>query len=120
MYGNEITKEIFTELKESDDEKIRRWIIDDIRYNMSNEPLNNSEYKKKAEEYGTLAPAFIEGAEFTLNNQWISVDEDLPYNHKELIDWECYTTNVIVAGLNTETGRRFRYIYSMTKNKRGE
>lgn len=38
------------ELKESDDEKIRRWIIDDIRYNMNNEPLNNSEYKKKAEK----------------------------------------------------------------------
>ena len=37
------------ELKESD-EKIRRWIIDDIRYNMNNEPLNNSEYKKKAEK----------------------------------------------------------------------
>lgn len=41
---------IFPELKEGDDEKIRRWIIDDIRYNMNNEPLNNSEYKKKAEK----------------------------------------------------------------------
>lgn len=50
LYGNEITEEIFHELKESDDEKIIRWIIDDIRYNMSNEPLNNSEYKKKAEK----------------------------------------------------------------------
>ena len=47
---NRIIEEIFPELKESDDEKIRRWIIDDIRYNMSNEPLNNSEYKKKAEK----------------------------------------------------------------------
>ena len=43
-------KEKLVELKESDDEKIRRWIIDDIRYNMNNEPLNNSEYKKKAEK----------------------------------------------------------------------
>ena len=38
------------ELKESEDEKIRKWIIDDIRYNMNNEPLNNSEYKKEAEK----------------------------------------------------------------------
>ena len=39
----------FPELKESEDEEIKKWIIDDIRYNMNNEPLNNSEYKKKAE-----------------------------------------------------------------------
>ena len=49
LYGNGIAEEIFHELKESQDEKIRKWIIDDIRYNMNNEPLNNSEYKKKAE-----------------------------------------------------------------------
>ena len=47
---NRIIEEIFPELKESDDEKIRKWIIDDIRYNINNEPLNNSEYKKKAEK----------------------------------------------------------------------
>ena len=41
---------IFPELKESEDEKIRKWIIDDIRYNMNNESLNNSEYKKEAEK----------------------------------------------------------------------
>ena len=46
-YGNRIAEEIFPELYESEDEKIRRWIIDDIRCNMNNEPLNNSEYKKK-------------------------------------------------------------------------
>ena len=49
-YGNGIAEEIFPELNEDDDEKIRRWIIDDIKYNMNNEPLNNSEYKKKAEK----------------------------------------------------------------------
>ena len=49
LYGNGIAEEIFPELKDSD-EKIRMWIIDDIRYNMNNEPLNNSEYKKKAEK----------------------------------------------------------------------
>lgn len=36
--------------EESKDEEIRKWIIDDIRYNMDNELLNNSEYKKKAEK----------------------------------------------------------------------
>lgn len=49
LYGNGITEEIFPKLKE-DDEKIIRWIIDDIRYNINNEPLYNSEYKKKAEK----------------------------------------------------------------------
>ena len=41
--------------------------------------------KKEAEGYGKLAPAFIEGAKFALENQWISVKEDLPCNHEELI-----------------------------------
>ena len=41
--------------------------------------------KKKAEGFGKLAPTFLEGTEFALNNQWISVDEDLPCNHKELL-----------------------------------
>ena len=41
--------------------------------------------QKKAEGFGKLAPAFLEGAKFALNNQWISVDEDLPCNHEELI-----------------------------------
>ena len=41
--------------------------------------------KKKAEGFGQLAPVFIEGAEFALNNLWISVEHDLPYNHEELI-----------------------------------
>jgi len=41
---------LFPELKESEDERIRKWIIDDIRYNMNNESLNNSEYKKEAEK----------------------------------------------------------------------
>ena len=41
--------------------------------------------KKKAEGFGKLAPVFIEGAEFALENQWISVEDDLPCNHKELM-----------------------------------
>ena len=41
--------------------------------------------QKKAEGFGKLAPVFLEGAEFALNNQWISVKDDLPCNHEELI-----------------------------------
>ena len=42
--------------------------------------------KKKSDEwFGKLAPAFLEGAKFVLESQWISVDEDLPCNHKELL-----------------------------------
>ena len=41
--------------------------------------------KEKAERYGQLAPVFLEGAEFTIENLWISVEDDLPCNHKELI-----------------------------------
>ena len=52
--------------------------------------------KKKAEGYGKLAPSFIEGAKFALENQWISVEDDLPCNHKELIDPE-------TRGLHEET-----------------
>ena len=42
--------------------------------------------QKKAEGFGRLAPAFLEGAEFALNNQYISVEDDLPCFHKELFD----------------------------------
>ena len=42
--------------------------------------------RKKSEGFGQLAPVFIEGAEFALENQWISVEDDLPCNHEELID----------------------------------
>ena len=41
--------------------------------------------KQKAEEFGNLAPVFLEGAKFALENQWISTKEDLPCNHIELI-----------------------------------
>ena len=41
--------------------------------------------KEEADGYGKLAPAFLEGADFALNNQQISVEEDLPCNHKELL-----------------------------------
>lgn len=41
--------------------------------------------KKKAESFGKLAPVFLEGANFALENQWISVNEDLPCNHSDLV-----------------------------------
>ena len=41
--------------------------------------------QKKSEGFGKLAPVFLEGAEFALNNQWISVEDDLPCNHSDLV-----------------------------------
>ena len=41
--------------------------------------------QKKAEGFGKLAPAFLEGAKFALENQWTSVEDDLPCNHMDLI-----------------------------------
>ena len=41
--------------------------------------------QKKAEGFGKLAPVFLEGAKFALENQWINVEDDLPCNHKELL-----------------------------------
>lgn len=52
--------------------------------------------QKKADGYGKLAPVFLEGAKFALENQWISVDEDLPYNHEELLITPRRTKDVIV------------------------
>lgn len=43
--------------------------------------------------------AFKKGAEWADNNPknpWISVDDDLPTNHKELIHSYCYTVPVLV------------------------
>lgn len=46
----EVLETLIPELKESEDEKIRKWIIDDIKYNMNNETLESSEYKKQGEK----------------------------------------------------------------------
>lgn len=50
--------------------------------------------RKKADGYGKLSPVFLEGAKFALENQWISVEDDLPCNHEELID-KNYKGNLI-------------------------
>ena len=55
--------------------------------------------QKKGEGFGKLAPVFIEGAEFALENQWISVKDDLPCNHEELIHSN-YTDRVLVLSRN--------------------
>ena len=56
--------------------------------------------QKKAEGFGKLAPVFLEGAKFALENQWISVEDDLPYNHKELLLTKSRTINVLTKDEN--------------------
>ena len=41
--------------------------------------------QKKAEGFGKLAPVFLEGAEFALNNQFISIKDKRPCDEKDLI-----------------------------------
>lgn len=56
--------------------------------------------QKKGEGFGKLAPVFIEGAEFALENQWISVKEDLPCNHEKLVDNSEYPSTCICVVLD--------------------
>ena len=65
--------------------------------------------QKKAVGYGSLAPAFLEGAKFALENQWISVEDDLPCNHEELYENDSYTKNVLVT-LSWEDDPKKRHI----------
>lgn len=51
--------------------------------------------QKKAEEYGELASVFLEGAKFALENQWISVENDLPCNNSNVIHFG-FTNRVLV------------------------
>ena len=55
--------------------------------------------RKKAKGFLKFAPVFLEGADYALNNQWISINEDLPCNHKELIHSN-YTDRVLVSSRN--------------------
>ena len=58
--------------------------------------------QRKAEGFGKLAPVFLEGTKFVLENQWISVEEDLPCNYKELlmIDNQQYSETFEVFAIN--------------------
>ena len=63
--------------------------------------LIQEKIQKKAEEFGKLAPAFIEGAKFALENQWISVEDKLPCDDKDMViefikDVELRTKKVVV------------------------
>ena len=55
--------------------------------------------KKKAEGFGKLAPAFLEGAEYALNNQWINVTDDLPCNNPNNIHFG-FTNKVFAIDYN--------------------
>ena len=55
--------------------------------------------KQKAEGFGKLAPVFLEGAKFALENQWINVNDDLPCNHDELKP-NSYATYKVIVLLN--------------------
>ena len=72
--------------------------------------------KEEAEGYGKLAPAFIEGAKFALENQWISVEEDLPCNHEELIRYT--ETDIVIVTVVDEKGRYFTDLGYMKLNIR--
>ena len=70
--------------------------------------------KKKADGYGKLAPVFLEGAKFALENQWISVEENLPCNNPNNIHFG-FTNNVLVIDDNKNT-----FIAFMKKYKDNE
>ena len=73
--------------------------------------------KKKAEGFGKLAPVFLEGAEFALNNQWISVNDDLPCNHEELIIDEPLYKRTKPVVCNKPCGIRVdQMVYDMSLN----
>ena len=63
--------------------------------------------QKKAEGFGKLAPVFLEGAEFAIENQWISVDDDLPCNHEELLITKAVTKKVFVLKFGGSPGVDF-------------
>ena len=58
--------------------------------------------KEKAKGYGIFGPMFLEGAEFALNNQWISVEEDLPCNNPNNIHFG-FTNTVLVIDEENNT-----------------
>ena len=99
--SSNIVEYIFPELKKSEDERIRKWIIDDIRYNMNNEPLNNSEYKKNAEK----AIAWLEkqGSQNFANSAKTCKNEQKPADLKTkagnwyVCDMEVMNENMVTA-----------------------
>lgn len=64
--------------------------------------------KQKAEEYGELAQIFIEGANFALDNQWIRVEDNLPYEYLEL-----FASIDITVPILTKTDRLNCFVQNM-------
>ena len=52
--------------------------------------------KNKPEGFGTVALAFLEGGRICIGKINVSVEDDLPCNHKELLNAECQTKNVFI------------------------
>lgn len=117
---------MFPELKESEDEEIRKWIIDDIRYNMNNEPLNNSEYKKKAEKAiawlekqgeqklaDNVEPKFKLGEWVVWNNQYYKVN----YNS---CGYELVDQNGLSTSLEYGTVDKSAHVFSIKDAKDGD
>ena len=67
--------------------------------------------QKKAEEFGKLTSVFLEGTKFALENQWISVKENLPCNNPNNIHFG-FTNKVFVIDSNKNI-----FIAYMKKNK---
>ena len=91
------------------------------------EEINNAKeafYKRILQEdyYYDPRDCFEEGAEWADNNpksHWISVEDDLPCNHKELLENEHYTKAVLVVlSWNEHPSKRHISMYSMS-NKIG-
>ena len=66
---------------------------------MTREDKIISEAKKYYKDDINCYDAFLYGVEFAEDNQWISVEDDLPCNHEELIHSN-YTDRVLVLSRN--------------------
>lgn len=61
------------------------------------EYANNLCFSKESMQYLSkedFEMTFKDGAQYALEHQWISVDDDLPYKHKELLNSETGTVRV--------------------------
>lgn len=56
--------------------------------------VSNSKTTKRIEDKGIMGERVKFALELLEENEWIDVDEDLPYNHKELLLTESRTINV--------------------------
>ena len=72
----------------------------------------------KAERFGKLTPVFLEGAKFALDNQWINIDDNLPYEYPELL--EDINTTVLVLTKTKWLGYFVQFMYYIETNKRWE